>query len=233
MMTLGIDLSSMPDHTAACVVRWESRRAIAEPPKEHCDDDCLDELIARADAVGIDAPFGWPIKFVAAVGEWLLSKWDVGIRDRLRFRETDRCAQTRFSLSPLSVSSDRIALPAMRVMALLKRHGVTDRSGDGKFFEVYPAGSLKIWGLPDKGYKKNSSEGQRKRGEMLRKLRAKMPWLEVAPEYAKSADALDALVAALTVRAAIQGLTHRAPPELAAVAKQEGWIHLPMQLPSL
>jgi len=42
----------------------------------------------------------------------------------------------------LSVSTDRIALPAMRAMALLHRHGEADKSGDGKFFQVYPAGSL-------------------------------------------------------------------------------------------
>lgn len=29
--------------------------------------------------------------------------------------------------------------------------GVTDRSGDKKFYEVYPAGSLIQWGLTSKG----------------------------------------------------------------------------------
>jgi hypothetical protein len=38
-------------------------------------------------------------------------------------------------------------------MSLLKKHGVTDRSGDGRFFEVYPAASLRAWAMTSRGYK--------------------------------------------------------------------------------
>ncbi len=119
-------------------------------------------------------------------------------------------------------------------MALLKRHGVTDRSGDGRFFEVYPAGSLVMWQLtPKESYKKNTDESRAARRDILRALRHRLPWLEVSDSYADDADGLDSLVAALTARAAAQGLTHR--PEAgtqADLARQEGWIHLPTSFPA-
>jgi len=48
----------------------------------------------------------------------------------------------------------------MRTFALLFRHGVTNRSGDGKFFEVYPAASLRQWNLTSRSYKMDTVEHQ-------------------------------------------------------------------------
>jgi hypothetical protein len=56
-------------------------------------------------------------------------------------RETDPDIARRTKTRPLSVASDRIALPAMRAMALLRRHGVTDRSGDGRFLRYIRPGA--------------------------------------------------------------------------------------------
>jgi predicted nuclease with RNAse H fold len=232
--TLGIDLSSMPPGTAVCLITWEKGRAVAGPATLGCDDRQLDALIEEADVIGVDAPLGWPAPFVAAVGEWTLSEWNEEIRDRFSLRETDRHVRQQSGVRPLSVSSDRIALPAMRAMALLKRHGVTDRSGAGRFFEVYPAGSLAMWQLtPKESYKKNTEESSAARRDILRALRRQLPWLEVPDSYADDADGLDSLLAALTARAAAQGLTHR--PEAgtkADLARIEGWIHLPSGWPT-
>ena len=130
-----------------------------------------DHSTPQADIVGIDAPFGWPAPFVAAVGEWTLTEWNEVIRDGLSLRETDRHVRRQSGVRPLSVSADRIALPAMRAMALLKRHGVIDRSGDGRFFEVYPAGSLAIWKLtPKESYKKNTVESFKRRRPAMPKI---------------------------------------------------------------
>lgn len=232
MTTLGIDLSSMPEGTAACCIEWKSGRAVASSPHMACTDEQLDQLIRHANVIGIDAPFGWPTEFVAAVRQWTSPAWNEEIRDRLRFRETDRWVKDRFKLAPLSVSSDRIALPAMRAMALLQRHGVTDRSGDGRFFEVYPAGSLSQWGLQSEGYKKQK-EGHRARRDILAALRAKLPWLEVPELTAATADGLDSLIAALTVRCAAQAATFLPEPAQRELARREGWIHLPTGFPTL
>lgn len=233
MITLGIDLSSMPKGTAACLTKWESGRAVAEEPALQCTDEVLDVLIGRADVVGIDAPFGWPTDFVAAVAGWTADQWSERARNRLQFRETDLEVRRRIGRWPLSVSTDRIALPAMRAMALLQRHGVTDKSGDGKFFEVYPAGSLFCWKLRCRGYKKIDDECAAFRQEILNELRAKMSWLEVPDAYAESSDSLDALVASLTARAAAQGQSSACSPIQLEAAQREGWIHLPKYFPTL
>jgi len=95
---------------------------------------------------------------------------------------------------PLSVSADRIALPAMRTFALLVRHGVTDRSGNEKFYEVYPAGSLSRWSLTNRGYKKNTDDHEQARKSILDRLRKAMPWLVVPEACAATGDGLDALI---------------------------------------
>jgi Protein of unknown function (DUF429) len=107
--------------------------------------------------------FGWPAEFVAAVGAWNFTSWSTELRERLCFRETDRVVHETVGRWPLSVSADRIALSAMRTFALLVRYGVSDRSGDKKFCEVYPAGSLSQWGLTSRGYKKNTPDHKQAR----------------------------------------------------------------------
>jgi predicted nuclease with RNAse H fold len=146
VITLGIDMSSQPKGTAACAVTWEADRALAVTPCLGCDDKMLSQMIATSAAVGIDAPFGWPTEFAEAVGAWSFTDWNPQLREWLCFRDTDRVVHETVGRWSLSVSADRIALPAMRTFALLVRHGVTDRSGDKKFYEVYPAGSLSRWG---------------------------------------------------------------------------------------
>jgi hypothetical protein len=65
----------------------------------------------------------------------------------------------------------------------------------------------------------------------MRELLESAPWLECSKEHRRAYDAsehaFDALIAALTARAAALGLT--APPEgeEVAPAELEGWIHLP------
>jgi hypothetical protein len=60
-------------------------------------------------------------------------------------------------LVPLSVSADRIAHVALRCAVLLAELDASgrpvDRSGSGHVVEVYPAASLRRWGLDHPGYK--------------------------------------------------------------------------------
>ena len=59
---------------------------------------------------------------------------------------------------------------------------------------------------------------------------AAAPWLELGSHdllCRTSHDALDAVIAALTARAAVLGLTLRPDPELQPQASREGWIALP------
>jgi Protein of unknown function (DUF429) len=108
VITLGIDMASQPKGTAACAVIWEADRAVAVTPCLGCDDGILSEMIAKSQAVGIDAPFGWPAEFAVAVGAWSFSSWTTQLRERLCFRKTDRFVHEKLGRWPLS-GSDRAA----------------------------------------------------------------------------------------------------------------------------
>jgi Protein of unknown function (DUF429) len=202
-------------------------------------DDTIVEQADRADKLGIDCPLGWPdafVDFVTAHRAGNVGAPDTGRthnwRQQLANRRTDFAVRDLgFGLTPLSVAADRIAWPAMRAAALLSRlapDGPPDRGGTGRVVEVYPAASLRVWGLPHRGYKgpSHSAELQALAGE----LRAKAPWLDLSgyeTPFATIDHCFDAVVAALTTRAAALGLTHPPTDEQADAAAREGWIAVP------
>ncbi len=224
MITLGIDLSSSREGTAACIIEWRKPRVLVRNPVLRCDDAQLDALVEQADVVGIDSPFGWPKAFVEAVAGWNEIDWSSENRKRLQFRTTDLFVRQTLGIWPLSVSTDRIALPAMRVNALLTRHEVKDRSGDGKFYEVYPAATLKAWGLPYRGYKLLDPNCRKVRLKILRGLCEKLSFVDIPEKYSSTSDTLDAAIACLTARLAFQKCTVEPQGEH---ARSEGWIHFP------
>lgn len=234
MITLGIDLSSQPKNTAVCRIDWaHGNSACVEPPILECDDAKLDEQIGVSEVIGIDAPFGWPEVFRKAVANWQEDAWSgrTEFQESLRLRITDKAVRDRFKkttfkLMPLSVSTDRIALPAMRAMALLKRHGVTDKSGDGRFFEVYPAGTLACWRLSCRSYK-NGSGATDQRREILSGIHRRFPQLDIPEGYITNDHALDALISAISAKLAKDGDTAGPAPSQQEAARTEGWIHLP------
>ena len=100
-------------------------------------------------------------------------------RRRLAWRHTDEVTRQLTGLVPLSVSADRIGHTAMRCAALQTRlaaegRGV-DRSGAGAVVEVYPAASLKVWGLPWRGDK--STKNQAVLDTVVDRLLEAAPWL--------------------------------------------------------
>ncbi len=237
MRTLGIDLASDPANTAYCLVQWGSQGADIRELEVDASDERLLQLHELADVTGIDCPFGWPTAFLAFLcatsrptGEQLPA-WSKQYRDELKFRVTDMRVRDdkELQITPLSVSADRIAIPGFRCQGLLARMKVTDRSGDGRVYEVYPAAALERWGLPSRGYKE--VRGRPMRATIVGNLLAKAGWLRVSDEQRtkmlESDDALDALVASLNARAAKLGLTLRPQPDQHREAAREGWIAIP------
>jgi len=237
METLGIDLASDPGRTALCAIRWERGAARVTALRGRGADDELLAAHAAADVTGIDSPFGWPAAFLAFLcGTSRLSagaatSWSGDLARTLRYRATDAAVRDLTGRWPLSVSSDLIAVVAMRCQGLLARMGVGDRSGDGRVFEVYPAAALRRWGLPALGYK--GPRGTPVRREIVRGLRAQAPWLGISGSREETLvaddDALDALVSALNARAAALGLTVRPGAEVRHEAAREGWIAVPLE----
>jgi hypothetical protein len=235
VITLGVDLASRPERTAACAIEWTDGRARVLDIACGQDDEALLERIGGADKAGLDVPFGWPEAFVERVARFHAGgDWPVTSLTALRFRETDRVVATRTGRWPLSVSTDLIGVPTFRAARLLSRLGdaghVVDRRGAGRLVEVYPAAALRLWGFASTGYKRR--EGRADLGTLLGALgRRTRGWLDLDAATRRlcgaSDDALDALVAALVARAAALGLCESPPPEHAERAAREGWVALP------
>lgn len=239
MLTVGVDLAARPARTALAVIDWDDGKAVITTLVRGADDDVILAALAQADKAGIDCPLGWPDAFLAFLCEHQAGRVAVpdgltGLqwRRQLAWRRTDEVVRARTGLIPLSVAADRIGHAAMRCAGLLAQLAdqgrPVDRTGTGVVVEVYPAASLKQWHLPHRGYKapRNAAE----LAALTDALLAAARWLEATEVFAlckTSHDALNAVVAALTARAAALGMTIRPNDEQAAAARSEGWIALP------
>jgi len=235
MKTVGIDLAARASKTAVATIEWSAGDArVLELVMPATDDDIATRVIS-SDAAGLDAPLGWPTAFI----EFLSIQRDEVIEPfkyddvwrRMAFRVTDLRVRERFGIYPLSVSTDRLGLTALRaasLLAQLRLGGVNvDRAGRGRLAEVYPAVALRQWGLPAASYKGKSSAP---RQALLAELKELAPWLdfgEFETTCIVSHDAFDAVVCALIARAHALDLT--VPPEAGDLeaANIEGWICVP------
>ncbi|HEX4244229.1 MAG TPA: DUF429 domain-containing protein [Acidimicrobiales bacterium] len=237
MITAGVDLSSQVDRTASCVIDWSDHcGTVARLCLGVADGDIV-ELVGTVDKLGIDVPLGWPIAFAEAItlhswtGRWprSYSHADTGA---LRLRRTDLWVWKELGFPPpLSVSTDRIALPAMRAASLLS--GLPDRialDGSGVVTEAYPAAALRRWGYPSRGYKGKTNVETRSR-LVQGFLADTTAWLHMSDEQVNrclsSDDAFDALIAALVARAATLAMVEPIPDDDRVAAAREGWIAIP------
>ena len=237
MFTAGVDLAAEPRGTALAVIEWSQSSARLIQLQLGVTDEPIVDIATRVDKIGIDCALGWPHDFVEFMVEYgndslPTRQVDGGMdwRRRLAYRHTDRYVRDVTGRWPLSVSTDRLGLTALRCAGLLTRmvaEGIhVDRSGTGVVVEVYPGASLRRWGLDTSGYRTET----RARARLVTALEADAPWLDVAgfqELIISSADALDAVIAALAARASWLGLCAGPPPEYSAVARREGWIALP------
>ena len=252
VLTLGIDLASQDRNTASCFIRWRGGRAAVEMPAVGRSNAKLLEEMRRAQWVGIDAPFGWPDAFIEAVadyadtGRWPTSELDWAQRvKRLRYRATDLFVGAQARL-PLSVSTDLIAVTAMRcatLLSALKEGGwPLNRLGADQVVEVYPAAAMVVWGFDVVGYKADGEEGREARQLLISEIAERgQPWLDlseaVVKECTRKDHALDALVSSLVCRAAERDLTWPAVADRVEMPagvdlspgqlEREGWICLP------
>lgn len=108
-------------------------------------------------------------------------------------------------------------MPAFRAARLLSGWD-TDRSGEGKFVEVYPRAARDRFKLG----------GTRSLGE----LRGRAPWLALTSgdvtKCEESGDCFDAQIAPLTARAFVLDLCEPIPDADRESARREGWIALPL-----
>lgn len=238
MRILGVDLASQPKDTGLCRLEAADGAWRVARLETGVDDAALREALLACDAAGLDVPLGWPDAFRAllAGGTVQADGWTPETRDALVLRATDRAVKAAFR-RPLSVAADTIALPALRWRLLAETlaaagHPPRPWPWDGepglKVAETYPALSLHRWGLRSSGYKGPGREADR--AALLEGLLARFP-LTLDPAHRDLAcatdHALDALVAALTALAAVEGRVALLPPDQRDLARREGWILMP------
>jgi len=238
VITAGIDLAAEPKGTALALIEWREGSGRLIDLQVGVDDSVIVQGISKAEKIGIDCALGWPMEFVDFVSNHndpnaKSHEVEGGMdwRRRLSYRETDRAVRSRTGRWPLSVSTDRLGLTAMRCAGLLGRLEKTgieiDRSGAGVVIEVYPGATLRLWGFDTSGYRKSIDERKRLLGQILEQA----SWLDVSlfeDLMLESCDAFDAVIAALATRAAFLGLSEPPTQSQMPHARIEGWIALPV-----
>ncbi|MCS5497781.1 DUF429 domain-containing protein [Cnuibacter physcomitrellae] len=237
MLTAGVDLAAEQTKTALAVVEWTSSRGALTDLRLGVDDDAIVSVARSVEKLGIDCAFGWPDEFVRFVASHSLGEREPGTpeggmawRRTLAFRETDRYVREVTGRWPLSVSTDRLGLTAMRCAGLLGRladSGIdVDRAGYGRVVEIYPGASLRLWGFDTRGYRSDPAS----RARLLHQLQDAVSWLDLGPFESlvvESSDAFDAVIASFAARNAALGDSVAPPPSLLDRARREGWIALP------
>jgi predicted nuclease with RNAse H fold len=236
MLTAGVDLAAEPKGTALAIIEWKKTSATLVDLQLGVADEQIVEAAQHVDKLGIDCALGWPIEFVDFLNQHSNPKSkahpDGGMdwRRRVSFRESDRHVKEVTGKWPLSVSTDRLGLTAMRCAGLqgrLQQSGIeVNRSGTAKVVEIYPGASLRLWGFDTTGYRVQEET----REELLTSIQNEVPWLNL-DSYKElmisSTDAFDAVIASLATRAAAIGKYSPPPREHLETAKIEGWIALP------
>jgi hypothetical protein len=189
--------------------------------------------------VAIDSPFGWPLEFTRTIAAFThQAEWpDIDDRRSLLFRTTDLAVREATGTDPLSVSTNLLAICAMRcarLLTLLTREDSLDRTGAGRYVEVYPTAALRQWGIDPRGYKGVKPEKLERRRKLVRELVSETTrWLRLDAGTVEQLDSsdheLDALISAVVGRAVELGLTEPIPADHRVAAAAEGWIHLPIR----
>ena len=181
--------------------------------------------------ITIDAPLGWP----QLMGDELASHqagYPIHQESNNFFRRaTDKFIKRKVGKQPLDVGADRIARTAMAALVILKElRDITNcpiplawnQEITGlNTIEVYPAGTLRSYKLPDTGYKSNNPEHRQRRAEILDQLSRYMTIKDTTLLLA-NADVLDASLCCLAGADFVRGKTMQ--PENQELAKKEGWI---------
>jgi hypothetical protein len=248
----GIDWATEPTKRALVELRVESAigRTFVERIVSPVTDDhiALESHNAALTAIGVDVPFGWPTPFAHFVAGWSVGEpcsSSIPTRDAFSYRTTDLVVREMVRKTPLSVSSDRIALGAFAWAKLVAKHGFRAQIDCGAgpssrtwptIIEVYPAATLTALSASGRleiaSYK--SDEGVR--ASLLValcdrfRIECSPSDLETLASSGDDSDKTDAFVAALTTAMYAGSLkpgVARPSENQRDTARREGWIFFP------
>ncbi len=202
------------------------------------------------DVVAIDIPFGWPSAFCRFVHEWSATGDNnptLPEPETFRFRATDRVIRKELGKTPLSVSSDRIAMGARAWAAIAANHLLrpqirveveTKPTELPMIVEVYPAATLAAL-FPKNGAFKRYKSDAAIRASLLDQLKLQFRLRYDNQQRSEivsggsDSDKIDALIAAITALIHIGRVpkwTSRSPEKIEIeAARREGWIFFPVQ----
>jgi predicted nuclease with RNAse H fold len=244
MLIAGLDLAAEPKNTALAVIDWRADSASLLELRLDVRDSEIVDAASGFDKLGIDCALGWPKPFADFLAAQVASAGranpnpnhdsfvgDIDFRRTLAYRETDRNLYQLTGRWPLSVSTDRLGLTAIRAAGILSQLAAAgvdaDRAGRGLVVEVYPGATIRRWGFAAEGYRTSTQI----RADLLAELVGRAPWLLITEEQralaVESCDAFDAVFAALAARAAKLERFHKPNPDQFELAEIEGWLALP------
>jgi predicted RNase H-like nuclease len=183
--------------------------------------------------LALDAPLGWPKPLGPTLKDHKAGQAISIEANQLFRRDTDRFMIETIGQRPLDVGADRIARTARTALALLgKLRELTEQciplawdpvlDEDTSAIEVYPAATLKVYGIRASGYKQRTKREERE--EILSALEKYMI-LPAPPDSERMLQNADVLDAVICVLAAADFILDRAiAPNKREVAEKEGWI---------
>jgi hypothetical protein len=246
-ITLGIDLAAQDKNTAACRMTWSQDVGTVDKVfgGDACSDETLLDLIVSVvragGTVGIDAPFGWPDAFLDQLLEYREhGRWrelpTSGAPSPLCYRATDLYLKLGSNppagfkgIHPLSVSTDRIGVVAMRCARLLSHladRGIPRDPLGRQVAEVYPGGALRRWGLAATGYKHDAAVRVALRTQPPVHALVRDP--SDAAKITDTDHAFDAMLSAIAARDVALGRDDLHRPGDDGQLRREGWIRMPM-----
>jgi hypothetical protein len=221
-LVLGIDWATEPKNRASVKLEVSPSGVQVVSVEALVTDD---RVIAGCRApdhavVGVDIPFGWPMRFASFVASWDVmdgAQHPPPMPDEFRFRLTDRVVRNEARKEPLPVSADRIAMGTRAWTELVAKHGLAPRidvlggaaaPDRPAIIEVYPGAAAKVFAASmtrlepvsaEPSYKKDRAT----REKLVRHVGATFgvdfgQWLDAVVSRDDHADPTDAFLAALT-----------------------------------
>jgi hypothetical protein len=212
---------------------WVLREATVgsrERPVADTVQEWLEQSSGKA-VLALDAPLGWPAPWKSMLMGHQAGENVRGEPNKVFRRESDRSVASLVGKTPLDIGADRIARTAHWALSLLESLRTRidqpiplawDISPQAMVsaIEVYPAATLRAYGLALKGYK--AKGGVEERSRMLPAITDR---IQIGIEPHDLLALPDAFDAAVCVLAALDFLAGRAmAPDDWKLSREEGWI---------
>ncbi|VUT28267.1 MAG: hypothetical protein SYNGOMJ08_00836 [Candidatus Syntrophoarchaeum sp. GoM_oil] len=243
MKIIGIDYSKDKKKRGLAIGNVDSQRLELEYAGLY-NDERIDRIMKGKEPfiIAIDAPLGWPLKLGEVLTEHYAGMVIEKDADKIFRRCTDEEVRKETKKQSLDVGADKIARTAHGALELLEKlrseyklelplawepddfKQRTEKKILSSVIEVYPAATLKQYGLSYEKYKDKKNTDERKK--ILKGLKTRIGTSNIEEEKAIGDDnILDATVCVLAGLDFIEGKCFEPPDrEKAEKAKKEGWI---------